>query len=304
MLPRDLGCRDYNVVLRGEARLLAHGSSEDNGRSSSTSFHPRGVEYRLLPVLQVKPDYAVPYVLCWRVPSTTIHRIQVPLQHHHHHHHHHRRRRHYRHHRQHHRYQRRYRQRCRRHFQATATPRRHPVPFLAASAYTFFPYGCNSSDSGDPAAAPGMETRWALIISFGPISIRVALTSFDYPPTEFSRQSVYAFPCFWAERGICPLLFDFRDYCSRLWRVSAWRVGLDSRSRRVWLDDISRWYFEDKFYRAVIGSWRGGFCLSLFLRRLSNAGFETSFSPIVVTGRRTTQARLRRTFFNVSPIFR
>ncbi|CAK9810190.1 hypothetical protein ANTPLA_LOCUS6494 [Anthophora plagiata] len=83
MLPRDLGCRDYNI-LRGEARLLAHGSSEDNGRS--VSFPPRGVEYRLLPVVQVKPDYAVPYVLCWRVPSTTtIHRIQptaiVPRRH-------------------------------------------------------------------------------------------------------------------------------------------------------------------------------------------------------------------------------
>lgn len=144
MLPRDLGCRDYNAVLRGEARLLAHGSSEDNGRS--VSFHPRGVEYRLLPVVQVKPDYAVPYVLCWRVPSTTIHRIQVPLQHHH------------QHHRHQHRYQRRHRQRRRRHFQATATPRRHPVPFFAASGYPF-PYACSSSQRGDLPTVSGMETR-------------------------------------------------------------------------------------------------------------------------------------------------
>lgn len=164
MLPRDLGCRDYNVV-RGEAGLLAQGSSEDNGRS--VSFHPRGVEYRLLPVVQLKPDYAVPYVLCWRVPSTTtttaIHGIQVPLQHQHHHHHHrhhrHHRRRYHRHqHRRQHRYHRRHRQRRRRHLEATATPRRHPVPFLAASSYSF-PFACSSLQRGNLTAVPGMETR-------------------------------------------------------------------------------------------------------------------------------------------------
>lgn len=166
MLPRDLGCRDYNV-LRGETRLLAHGSSEDNGRSVS-SFHPRGVEYRVLPVVQVKPDYAVPYVLCWRVAGTTIHRIQVPLQHHHHHqqhhhhHYHHHHHHHRNHHRQHHRYQRRHRQRRRRrHLQPTVTPRRHhPAPFLQPSDYPL-PCASGSSQRANLATVPAMETRWA-----------------------------------------------------------------------------------------------------------------------------------------------
>lgn len=163
MLPRDLGCRDYNV-LRGETRLLAHGSSEDNGRS--VSFHPRGVEYRVVPVVQVKPDYAVPYVLCWRVAGTTIHRIQVPLQHHHHHqqHHHHH---HHHHHRQHHRYQRRHRQRRRRrHLQPTVTPRRHhPAPFLQPSDYPL-PCASGSSQRANLATVPAMETRWASFRSY------------------------------------------------------------------------------------------------------------------------------------------
>jgi len=86
MLPRDLGWRNYNV-LRGEGRLLVRGSSGNtNGRS--VFFIPREIEYRLLPLVQVKPDFVIPYVLCWRVPGA-IHRIQInPLVVHHHHHHH------------------------------------------------------------------------------------------------------------------------------------------------------------------------------------------------------------------------
>ncbi|XP_014475248.1 PREDICTED: alpha/beta-gliadin A-II-like [Dinoponera quadriceps] len=74
MLPRDLGWRNYNV-LHGEGRLLVRGSSA-NTSGRSVSFNPREIEYRLLPLVQVKPDFVIPYVLCWRVPGAT-HRIQV-----------------------------------------------------------------------------------------------------------------------------------------------------------------------------------------------------------------------------------
>lgn len=150
MLPRDLYWRDHNV-LRGEGCPLAHGSGEDSCRP--VSLHPRGLEYRLLPVVQLKPDFGIPYVLCWRVPSA-IHRIQLPFQHHRQHYHHH-------HHHHHHHYHRQYhRQRRRRHFRSSS-PRGHlaaVAPFSVSSARFPSPYSCTLR-RGDLPALPGMETR-------------------------------------------------------------------------------------------------------------------------------------------------
>ncbi|XP_076233359.1 uncharacterized protein LOC143178520 [Calliopsis andreniformis] len=140
MLPRDLCWRDYNV-LRREGRLV-HGSSEDSCRS----FHPRGVEYRLLPLVQVKPDFAVPYVLCWRVLGA-IHRVQLPFQHHHRHHYYHLRRQ------------------RRRQFQGNH--RRHPVPF--ATRYSS-PYACSLQRGGllaVPEYSGGLCYPFIIAASFG-----------------------------------------------------------------------------------------------------------------------------------------
>ncbi|XP_071568293.1 uncharacterized protein [Temnothorax nylanderi] len=148
MLPRDLGWRNYNV-LRGEGRLLVRGSSGNtNGRS--VSFNPREIEYRLLPLVQVKPDFVIPYVLCWRVPGA-IHRIQINPSVVHHHHQQQQQQQQQQHQRQQpqHHYQQ-HRQR-RRHFEGA--PRTRPAP--PPSTEHRFAYGAQR----DILADSGMETR-------------------------------------------------------------------------------------------------------------------------------------------------
>ncbi|KYM76387.1 hypothetical protein ALC53_13414 [Atta colombica] len=149
MLPRDLGWRNYNV-LRGEGRLLVRGSSSNTNRRS-VSFNPREIEYRLLPLVQVKPDFVIPYVLCWRVPSA-IHRIQInpSVVHHHHHQQQQQQQQHQQpQHQQPHHYQQ-HRQR-RRHFEGV--PRTRPAP--PPSTEHRFAYGAQR----DILAGSGMETR-------------------------------------------------------------------------------------------------------------------------------------------------
>lgn len=149
MLPRDLGWRNYNV-LRGEGRLLVRGSS-GNTNSRSASFSPREIEYRLLPLVQVKPDFVIPYVLCWRVPGA-IHRIQINpsiVHHHHHHHHHHQQQQHQQHHQQ--QQFQQHRQR-RRHFEGASRTRPAPPP---STEHRRPAYGAQR----DILVDSGMETR-------------------------------------------------------------------------------------------------------------------------------------------------
>ncbi|XP_024885687.1 uncharacterized protein LOC112463496 [Temnothorax curvispinosus] len=152
MLPRDLGWRNYNV-LRGEGRLLVRGSSGNtNGRS--VSFNPREIEYRLLPLVHVKPDFVIPYVLCWRVPGA-IHRIQInPSVVHHHHQQQQQQQQHQRQQPQHHYQQHRQR---RRHFEGA--PRTRPAP--PPSTEHRFAYGAQR----DILADSGMETRVERIVA-------------------------------------------------------------------------------------------------------------------------------------------
>ncbi|KAL0128302.1 hypothetical protein PUN28_003521 [Cardiocondyla obscurior] len=138
MLPRDLDWRNYNV-LRGEGRLLVRGSS-GNTSGRSVSFNPREIEYRLLPLVQVKPDFVIPYVLCWRVPGA-IHRIQINPSVHHHQQQQHQLQHHYQQHRQ-----------RRRHFEGV--PRTRPAP--PPSTEHRFAYGAPQRDI---LADFGMETR-------------------------------------------------------------------------------------------------------------------------------------------------
>ncbi|XP_015180774.1 PREDICTED: sex-determining region Y protein-like, partial [Polistes dominula] len=184
MLARDLEWRNYNI-FRGEVRLPVRGSSEENSRSFIDTYqiyyhhhhyhhyhhhyhHPhhqqynhhnnqerqlssnRQIAYRFLPLLQLKPNFVVSYVLCWRLPVNGIYQIDFLLHHqhhqhhyhyHHHHHHHHQHRQQQQYqqkHQQCHQYQQRYqqqllsreseflrynRQRCRRYFEGTNTTR-------------------------------------------------------------------------------------------------------------------------------------------------------------------------------------
>lgn len=152
MLPRDLGWHNYNV-LRGEGRLPVRESSGIITDCRSVPFNPHEIEHRLLPWLQIKPDFVIPYAHCWPVPGAT-HRIQIPssIIHHnqHYYHHQHQRQR-----QQQQNLQRHYQQYCqrRRHFQLTAR-RRHsaaqPSSIEQHSAY---------DTQRDILVDSGMETR-------------------------------------------------------------------------------------------------------------------------------------------------